>query len=316
MARGVRDDTRHPMLRRAQALAQSTLERPGQARRRRYGSVEVQEVVARSALTDFHMGRPDGEPSWSLNPYAGCQHACTYCYVPDTLHAERRRWGTYVLSKAGLPRLLAQEVRRKAPATVYVSTATDAYQPIEQERRATRACLEVLARVDWPVDVLTRSPLVLRDIDILQRFSQVRVGVSIPTMDDALRRLVEPAAPPIDARVETLHALHDAGIETYGNYCPAYPPTAGYTPGDIARTFAQAGVRWVNSTGMRYLQDVLPLLRRRLPGHAEWVERATEPRRQQALHAALVRAFEREGIHVHASFFKPPFAARRARTPA
>lgn len=307
MARDLRDDSLHPVLSKVRPAAQTRLHEPTPGRQR-YGAARVQEVTPRSALTDFHMGHEGGRPAWSLNPYVGCQHACTYCYVPDTIHAERWKWGTYVVTKPGIARRLAQEMKRRPRATVYISTATDPYQPLEQEQEATRQCLEVLARADWPVDILTRSPLVLRDLDVLGRFTQVRVGMSIPTLDDGLRRLIEPAAPPIAARLDTLRRLHEEGIETYGNYCPAYPPTKGISPRDIAGAFAATGVVWVNSNPMTYLRDVLPALRAKLPPDQwEWLERIADRRRQDAFHQALRRAMEIEGIHVHKSFFKPPF---------
>ncbi len=308
------DDTRHPLLSKARAPGQVHIDAlaagPG---RDHYGRVEVREVVARTALSDFTQGgRTTGE-AWSLNPYAGCQHQCSYCYVPDTIHAERWRWGTYVIAKTNLPTLLVRELRRKPRLTTYISTGTDPYQPVEEERGITRACLEVLARRDWPVDILTRGPLVTRDIDILSRFSQLRVGLSIPTLDDGLRRLLEPAAPPIPARLAALRQLADAGLTVYANYCPAYPFTEGITPADLAEAFAEAGAQWVNTSHWRYLDSVLAPVASRLRGtpYEDLVPFIADGTRQRRRHRTLKVAFERAGLPLHTGFFNPPMGAAR-----
>lgn len=297
---------------RATPLAQARLD--GTAPRQHYGRVEVAAARPRTALTRFDGHGRGAAPAWSLNPYIGCQHACVYCYVPKTIHHDRAQWGAFVQVKEGLLQRLRAELRSKAPATVYLSTATDAYQPVEQEHRTTRHALELLARHDWPVDILTRSPLVLRDLDVLGRFSQVRLGMSIPTLDDDLRRLIEPGAPPIQVRLDALRALSDAGIETYANHCPSYPPTVG-GPEDVARTLAATGARWVNANPMEYLADVGPYLYAALPAdRAEWLARVTDPRRQAGYHEALRRACARYGMEVHRGFFNRPFAAGPAPT--
>lgn len=313
------DDRLHPQLRRARPLAQTRVDEPGTgAGRPRYGDVQVQAVPARSALTDFTMGGNVSGLAWSLNPYTGCMHRCTYCYVPDTMKVERGRWGRYVLRKEGLENVLARELRRLPRKTVYLSTGTDPYQPVEQEHRQTRACLELLLKHDWPVEILTRSPLVLRDLDLLTEFSQVRVGLSVPTLDDRARAAVEPHAPPIDARLETLHALSEAGLQTFANYTPAYPFTGGFTPQDLVDTFAMVGVQWMNTTPWRRMETVLPALRARLDG-TEWEEmlaRVRDTDRQRGLQRALERAAARAGLEVQHGFFNPPFGTRRGWSPS
>ncbi len=303
------DDTIHPLLSKARPPAQLHIDAlEAGAGRTEYGATQVQEVEAQTALTDFTQGGHTTGEAWSLNPYAGCQHQCTYCYVPDTMHAERWRWGSYVVAKTNLPTVLARELRRKARLWVYLSTATDPYQPVEQERRITRTCLEVLARRDWPVDILTRGPLVTRDIDILRRFSEACIGLSVPTLDDDLRRLIEPAAPPIAARLAALRRLADAGLTVYANYCPAYPFTGATTPGDLVQAFQDAGAQWVNTSPWRYLPSILPALQARLAGtpYNDLLPFIADPLRQQRRHRTLKVAFERAGLPLHTGFFNPP----------
>jgi DNA repair photolyase len=305
-----RNDAVHPMLSRARPLQQATLDAgPG---RDSYGTCAVLESSGAGGLTDFTMGGHVTGEAWSVNPYAGCLHACSYCYVPDTLHAERKRWGTYVIVKRDLPTRLAHAVVKAEGAgkrqTAYFSTATDPYQPAEQEHLVTRRCLEVLARRDWPVEILTRSPLVLRDLDLFRQFSQVRVGLSIPTLDDDLRKVLEPNAPPIAARLKALRRLSDEGFPTFANYTPACPPTT-HGADAIAKAFLDAGAQWVNSTRWKRRATTLGPLWERLR-ETPWEEMtrffASKPR-QHEWKKELGAAFRRVGLPLGGSFFNPPF---------
>lgn len=294
------DDSRHSVLRRAHAVAQSRLDAfapqggwtwaPPSER----GTYEIKEVEARSALTP--LGMAGG--GWSLNPYTGCSHACLYCYVPDVTRVERERYGSYVIVKRNLPALLAREVRRKVPDEVFLSSATDPYQPVEADAQVTRLCLEVLARADWPLRVLTRSPLVLRDLDLLRRFSNVKVGLSIPTLDDEVRRAIEPSAPPIEGRLRTLRRLHEAGLETFVSLAPTYPLTAGYTPEDYAEALAATGVKSGWASAWRYMDTVRAPLRERVAGtpHAELAERVEDAAYYRHFMKRLEHACARRGI--------------------
>src|ERR1041385_715881 len=265
-----RNDAVHPTLSRAHALSQLRLDQTDTGRAS-YGACQVLESDGAGGLTDFTMGGNVKGEAWSVNPYSGCLHACSYCYVPDTIHAERQRWGTYVVVKRDLPTRLAQAMVKAERAgkkqTAYFSTATDPYQPAEAEHRITRRCLEVLVRRDWPIEVLSRSPLVTRDLDLFTQFGQIRVGLSIPTMDDELRKVLEPNAPPVRARLDALRKLSDAGIPTFANYTPACPQTT-HTPDQIAREYLEAGAQGVNSTRWKRRATTLGALSAGLRGHA------------------------------------------------
>lgn len=160
-----------------------------------------------------------------INPYTGCQHGCSYCYARfmKRFTGHREPWGEFVDVKVNAPELLRREITRKKRDTVWVSGVCDPYQPLEGKYKLTRQCLEILAEHDWPVVVQTRSPLVLRDLDILKRGKYFEVGFSITTADDGVRRLFEPAAPPIKSRLRALEALHRAGIRTYVMIAPMLP---------------------------------------------------------------------------------------------
>lgn len=298
------DDSRHSLLRRRTAPAQRPLEgfegegpRPLAPRGRRF---VVEEVSVKTALTHCRIG---GEP-WSLNPYMGCSHDCTYCYVPDVAHVERARWGRYVVVKRNLPTVLARELKRKERREVFLSSATDPYQPVEASARITRRCLELLLRAAWPVRILSRNPLLLRDLDLFARIDDLGIGMSVPTLDESARRVVEPGAPPVAARLKALRCLADAGLEPSVNLAPCYPLSGGVRPDDVAAAFADAGVASVYWAPWRYMEGVRPALAARVLGTTydvfrAAVEDAGYARRQ---YRALAGAFRRAGVP-----FKPMY---------
>jgi DNA repair photolyase len=160
-----------------------------------------------------------------INPYTGCQHNCSYCYAHfmKRFTGHRESWGQFVDVKVNALDLLRLEITRKKRARVWVSGVCDPYQPLERKYKLTRQCLEILAEHAWPVTVQTRSPLVLRDMDILQKGKDFEVGLSITTADDDIRKLFEPNAPPINERVRALDELHQAGIRTFVMIAPILP---------------------------------------------------------------------------------------------
>src|SRR5437867_6454090 len=202
-------------------------------------SFEIREVHVSSALRRDPLSGID----YSFNPYVGCYHGCALCYVPRLLQIDRAEWGTSVVGKRNAASVVAKETERLRKGLVAISTATDPYQFVEGKYRITRHALEVLLRADWPVSVLSRSPLMHRDLDLFARFRSIEVGMSIPTLDDRARALLEPWAPPIEGRLRCLRALADAGLSTFVGFAPAYPPTADWTPARIAEAFASAGVK-------------------------------------------------------------------------
>jgi len=160
-----------------------------------------------------------------INPYVGCQHNCSYCYAHfmKRFTGHKEPWGQFVDVKLNAPNLLKREVTRKKIDRVWISGVCDPYQPLEGKYKLTRQCLEILAANGWPVTVQTRSPLVLRDLDILRTGKDFEVGLSITTADDGIRKLFEPSAPPIRERIRALDELHQAGIRTYAMIAPILP---------------------------------------------------------------------------------------------
>lgn len=185
----------------------------------------VREVLAKSALSQ---SRIPGA-SYCVNPYVGCAHACRYCYASFmkrfTGHGEP--WGDFVDVRVNAPELLEGELRkarkRGAVGRVMLSSVTDAYQPIEEKYGLARRCLAALIGCGFPVDVLTKSPLVLRDLDLLEAAEGVSVGLTITTDNERVRAAFEPGAPSIRARLEALASLSDRGVSTYAFVAPLLP---------------------------------------------------------------------------------------------
>lgn len=162
---------------------------------------------------------------YAINPYVGCQHACSYCYARfmRRFSGHRESWGEFVDVKINAADLLQTEINKKRRATVWISGVCDPYQPVEARYRLTRQCLKILMQNDWPVVIQTRSPLVLRDMDICRKGKNCEVGLTITTADDQIRKLFEPKAPPIPERIRALEELHRTGVKTYAMIAPLLP---------------------------------------------------------------------------------------------
>jgi len=183
----------------------------------------IKEIAAKSILSKSQIY------DYALNAYVGCQHSCIYCYAKFmkrfTGHSEL--WGEFVDVKINAPELLDCEVKKKKKGNVWISGVCDAYQPLEKKYQLTRRCIEILVENGWPFTVLTKSPLVLRDIELLKKAKDSEVGFTITTADEKVRKIFEPNAPPIAKRVEALDILHTAGIKTFVMIAPLLPGAEG-----------------------------------------------------------------------------------------
>ncbi len=186
--------------------------------------MDVVEIQTKSALV--RSGIP-GVGS-VINPYLGCGHGCRYCYAVfmrrhSRLHAHAA-WGSFVEVKVNIVDVLRAELAKKRHVgAAMLSSVCDPYQPVELRYRLTRGCLEALREFGWRIEILTRSPLVMRDVDILKTSIGASVGFSIPTDDDRVRKILEPNSPPIGSRIATLKKLREAGIDTWAFIGPILP---------------------------------------------------------------------------------------------
>lgn len=162
---------------------------------------------------------------YCLNPYRGCQHACKYCYAELIIKktGKNDRWGSYVDIKDNFIEILQREAIRLKKGLIMLSSVTDPYQPVEAKTALTRKCLKILSENKFPVYILTKSPLVLRDIDIFKNFEDCEVGITVTTDNEEIRKLFEPFAPPIEARISALYKLKREGVKTSAFIGPALP---------------------------------------------------------------------------------------------
>ncbi|MGQ9493282.1 MAG: radical SAM protein [Anaerolineae bacterium] len=182
----------------------------------------AREITCKSALTRSGIGGVD----YALNPYVGCQHGCVYCYAVfmKRFTGHHEEWGQFVDVRVNIPQVLAKQLKRAKPGTVSLGTVTDAYQPLERQYELSRQCLQALvAYPHFATTVLTKSALVLRDLDVLREMKGVEVAFTITTLDDSVRRILEPHASPIPQRIEALARLHEAGISAWAFFGPALP---------------------------------------------------------------------------------------------
>ena len=182
----------------------------------------VKEIRAKTILSKSQVY------DYALNAYVGCQHNCAYCYARfmKRFTGHREQWGEFVDVKINAAELLLREVRKKKTGTVWISGVCDPYQYVEEKYMLTGRCLEILVESGWPVVIQTKSPLVLRDIGILKRSTDVEVGFTITTADEKVRQIFEPCAPPVEKRIEALGILHAEGIRTYVMVAPMLPGAA------------------------------------------------------------------------------------------
>lgn len=179
----------------------------------------IKEVKVKTALSSSKLPGID----YALNPYRGCEHACVYCYAPSVIHWDKGKWGELVEVKVNLPRILSKELRVKKKGVVGLGTVTDPYQPAEKKYEITRRCLELLLLHDFPVCIQTKSSLVLRDMDLLKRFSKLEVGVTLTALDERVREKLEPGASSVDERLHALSELSKNGINTWVFLGPVMP---------------------------------------------------------------------------------------------
>ncbi|MCZ7402441.1 MAG: radical SAM protein [Candidatus Methanoperedens sp.] len=179
----------------------------------------IKEILVKTALSPSKLPGLD----YALNPYRGCQHACVYCYAPSVIHWDKGKWGDLVEAKVNLPRILSKELHVKKKGIVGLGTVTDPYQPAEKKYEITRRCLELLLTHDFPVCIQTKSSLVLRDIDLLKKFSNLEVGITLTTHDDRLREKLEPGASSVEERLHALSELSNNGINTWVFMGPVMP---------------------------------------------------------------------------------------------
>ncbi|MDO5655526.1 MAG: PA0069 family radical SAM protein [Flavobacteriaceae bacterium] len=246
----------------------------------------MDEIEEEKAKTEFlevfpktivnSVNSPDLSFVYSMNPYQGCEHGCAYCYARPThefwnysagIDFERK-----ILIKKNASELLEKFFQKKAyvPQTIMLSGNTDCYQPAEAKFELTRKLLEICLKYKHPVSIITKNALVLRDLDVLNKLNEldlISVAVSVTTLDEELRRKLEPRTSTARKRLETIKTLSDKGIPVKVMIAPIIPGLNSHELLDILKAVSENGALSFGTTMVRLNDTVFPVFK-------DWIEKA------------------------------------------
>jgi len=224
--------------------------------------IRYEPMQAKSILNQVKA--PSMPFDWSINPYRGCQHGCSFCYARAThsfLGVEADdTFQRHIFLKEGAAGILREQLRKRLRSKrsaglgeVAIGTATDPYQQIEAKAMLTRGCLEVLAEFQVPVTITTRSPLILRDLDILKTMRIISVNISVSTLNNTVWRQFEPSTPAPAQRLCTVRELNEAGIQAGIFVAPILPYVTDSEAdlSELIQAAAQAGSRFLMPSYLR-----------------------------------------------------------------
>ncbi len=194
---------------------------------------------------------------YSLNPYVGCSHACVYCYAPFVLKKDPFEWKNNIIVKKNLPEILSRELPKKS-GSILIGSVTDAYQPCEEIYEITRKSLIKMVYYQPETTILTKSDLVLRDLDIISKFEKIEIGFTINTFDEKLKNIIEPNSPPIE---RILKALEKINVRKYVMIAPIHKDIMNEIE-NMFRIFSDLNVSYVIMDKFRYRngmnENILP----------------------------------------------------------
>ncbi|MEO0113878.1 MAG: radical SAM protein [candidate division WOR-3 bacterium] len=232
-------------------------------------NLKVKEVECRTAL---NLSKISGM-AYCLNPYIGCEHRCIYCYATfmRRFRNHSEEWGSFVDVKINFIDRLKKEIQKKKIGSVAVGTVSDPYQPIEAKYHTTRQTITLLNQYNFPYEILTKSNLIVRDIDLLKDNKNSSVELTITTVDEAIRQIFEPKAPSVLARLKTLEKLLANSIETTVFFGPVIPYFSDSPEkiGQFFRILQRIGIRRVLVDKLNYLEtkiaQIIRVLRNTFP---------------------------------------------------
>ncbi len=247
-------------------------------RQTRYLPVFPKEVVNKVTSPDVPM-------NYSMNPYQGCEHGCIYCYARNT----HEFWGysagldfeKNILVKENAARLLEKKIRNKnwKAETIVLSGNTDCYQPAEQQYKLTRACLEVFLKYKHPVGIITKNALVLRDLDIISELNKdglVGIHISVTSLKESVRRVLEPRTTSIKKRLKTIKTLSENGIPVNAMLAPIIPGINSHEILDLAKVVAEHGAVSFAQTIVRLNGSIGQIF-------TEWIKKAMPQKAEKVL---------------------------------
>lgn len=253
-------------------------EQPEPAEDTKYLEVHPRTMLNKVESPDIGMG-------FSMNPYQGCEHGCVYCYARNT----HEYWGynaglefeTRILVKRDAAKILDQQLRKPnwEPVPIMLAGNTDCYQPAEQKYQITRQILEVLWKHRHPVGIITKNRLILRDLDLLEKMAAnrlVKVAISLTTLDESLRRLLEPRTSSVKGRLDAIKALSERGIPVSVMAAPIIPGLNEHELFAIGEAASKAGASSMGYSMVRLNGQIGTVF-------ADWIERAMPDRAAKVL---------------------------------
>jgi DNA repair photolyase len=251
----------------------------------------VAEVRTRVALPPSRLPGLD----YALNPYVGCQHDCLYCYAPYVTKRPRSEW-TKVRARTDLPMALAKELKGKK-GMIGLGTVTDPYQEVERHLLITRRCLMEIIPSGLKVSALTKSDLILRDLDLYKEL-QGEVGITVTSVCDALSREFEPGAPLPGKRLAALEQLAEAGINAYALIGPLLPVIEEKDAAELLDALEGTGIKWVMIDRFRPRSGMYQDIRSRagMEMTADRLEKAHRVKDYQGLEAFIRRKCAEKGL--------------------
>lgn len=231
--------------------------------------MKIKEIKARLIISKTGLGA-----DFTINPYVGCMHNCKYCYAKFmkrfTGHTED--WGSFVDIKTNAPYLIPKEVNKYQNSSIIISSVTDPYQPLERKYQLTRKILQKLTILPpHSINIITKSDMVTRDIDILKKFKNGIVAISFSAIDDKIRKDIEPLASSVDRKINALQELHQAGIKTVLFVSPILPGITDWKA-LVEKTISFVDEYWFENLNLypSIREDIYHFLRKNKP---ELVER-------------------------------------------
>ena len=182
--------------------------------------LKVKEIKAKRILNKSKIF------DYCINPFTGCQISCRYCYARLFIRrysGHNEAWGDFVDVKINAPEVLKKQLDKAKRGTVWISSVCDPYQPLEAKYELTRRCLKELVEKQFPINIQTKSKLVLRDLDLFQDLEEIEVGFTITTDDERVVKLFEPGSSTVKERLKALENIHSSGIKTFAFVGPLLP---------------------------------------------------------------------------------------------
>ncbi len=222
----------------------------------------IKEVIVNDYLTKSNLPSSD----YVINPYIGCLHGCKYCYASfmKRFTGHKEDWGTFIDIKKSDKKINLDKISKKS---VFLSSVTDCYNPIEEEYKITRKVLEQLVNSDCYLSISTKSKLILRDIDLLQKIKNVTVSVSINTLNEEFKKDMDNAST-IKERFETLKELHKNGIHTVLFMSPIFPYITEWRE-IIEKSKNYVDQYWFENLNLRgqYKKDIMDYIAEKYPNY-------------------------------------------------